>query len=262
MRYTPVELRHVKMRRALFGYHRDETDRVLDDVADSFEDVWSERGELADKLEEIEKQLADFKQREVLLANTLISAQKAAAEARELAGREAEVILAEAHQEARAITRSALGERERLFAEARRIEALLRSALGAVSESAEPPAERADVETPPAQAAEEEFWPRREDTREFEPVQLARPQVVPQPSEQEPEQPADRSDAPAAEPGPEPLPESASEAVAEATEQAVEPGAAVESDEPTSPPAPLPPAAEEDAVDGPWAGRGRGFAWG
>ncbi len=105
MRYTPVELRHVRIGRSLFGYSRDETKRLLDDVADSFEEVWSERGELADKLEDTEKQLADFKEREVLLANTLISAEKAAAEAKELARREAELIVSEAHHEARSITR-------------------------------------------------------------------------------------------------------------------------------------------------------------
>ena len=40
MRYTPVELRHVRLDRALFGgYKRGETDALLSDVADSFEDV-------------------------------------------------------------------------------------------------------------------------------------------------------------------------------------------------------------------------------
>ena len=67
MRYTPVELRHVKMGRSVFGYSRSDTDRLLEDVADSFEEVWCERGELADKVEDISKQLADFKEREALL---------------------------------------------------------------------------------------------------------------------------------------------------------------------------------------------------
>ncbi len=171
MRYTPVELRHVRISRGFFGYRRDETNRMLEDVADSFEEVWSERGELADKLEETEKQLADFKEREVLLANTLISAEKAAADAKELARREAELILSEAHHEARSITRTALAQREHLFAEARRIETLLRSALGIVEESS--PAEDAVGEGEPAEPDEQ--WPKREDTREFQmPVERGR----------------------------------------------------------------------------------------
>jgi cell division initiation protein len=170
MRYTPVELRHVKMGRSLFGYNRSDTDRLLEDVADSFEEVWCERGELADKLEDVSKQLADFKEREALLANTLISAEKAAAEAKELARKESELALSEAHHEARSITRSALAERERLFAEARRVETLLRSALGMVEEVGKAPAEA--LEEVKARLEDKEHWPRREDTREFEAVSL------------------------------------------------------------------------------------------
>ena len=46
MRYTPVELRHIKVGRSLFGYKRHDIDKLLEDIADSFEEVWSERGEL------------------------------------------------------------------------------------------------------------------------------------------------------------------------------------------------------------------------
>src|SRR5581483_10469631 len=99
------------------------------------EDVWRERGDLADRLEEAERRLDDFKQRETLLASTLVAAERTAAEAIDAAKREAEIIVAEAHHEARSITRTAQSERERLFAEARRVETLLRSALGLVEES-------------------------------------------------------------------------------------------------------------------------------
>jgi cell division initiation protein len=203
MRYTPVELRHVRIGRAFFGYRRDDTDRMLEDVADSFEDVWSERGELTDKLEDVEKQLEDFKQREVLLANTLISAEKAAAEAKELARREAEVILAEAHQEARSITRAAQSERERLFAEARRVATLLRAALG-LSEEAAPERQEADSDREDGPDPPVDHWPKREDTREFQAVPL--PPPLPESAE------GDDEDEPAAPP----LPPAAEEDVAAA----------------------------------------------
>jgi cell division initiation protein len=164
MHYTPVELRHVKPPRRLFGYQRSEVDQLLEDVAESFEEVWRERGELADKLEDIERQLDGVKQREALLASTLVAAERTAVEAIERAKREAEIIVAEAHQESRSITRGAQNERERLFTEARRVETLLRSALSMVEESHREPA--AVVE------ASEDPWPRREDTREFEAVSL------------------------------------------------------------------------------------------
>ena len=103
------------------GYKRGGRTQLLDDVADSFEDVWRERGELADSSRTLEKQLDELKQREALLARRSIAAEQAAAEVRSRAKREAELILAEAHQESRSITRAAQSERERLFAEARRV---------------------------------------------------------------------------------------------------------------------------------------------
>ena len=130
MRYTPVELRHIRVGRSLFGYKRHDIDKLLEDVADSFEEVWSERGELADKVEDLGKILADVKERESLLAATLVSAERAAADARDQAKKEAELIIAEAHVEARSVTRGAQGERDRLFGEVRRVETLLRAALG------------------------------------------------------------------------------------------------------------------------------------
>jgi cell division initiation protein len=162
MRYTPVELRHIRVGRSLFGYKRHDVDKLLEDIADSFEEVWSERGELADKVEDLGKILADVKEREALLAATLVSAERAAADARDQAKKEAELIVAEAHVEARSVTRGAQGERDRLFGEVRRVETLLRAALGMVEETRQ--------ELPPSTEVgeDEEEWPRREDTREFQ----------------------------------------------------------------------------------------------
>ena len=177
MRYTPVELRHLRIGRALIGgYGRRETDQLLEDIAESFEVVWRERGELGDQFEDLQKRFDVLKQAETLFASTLVSAERAAAEAKEAATREAELIVAEAHQEARSVTRSAQGERERLFAEVRRIEMLLRAALGLVEETKSEVPEignspaTGDPVGLPASASRAERWPRREDTREFKAV--------------------------------------------------------------------------------------------
>ena len=162
MAYTPVELRHVQFPRSLFrGYSRRAVDELLPEVVTSFEDVWRERADLADRVEMLEKELADLRSREQLLATTLVSAEKAAADAKEQAKREAELIVAEAHHEARSIVRGAQAHRERLFAEARRVETLLRSALGMVQEAA-----AADPQEDVGESGSE-TWPRRDDTREF-----------------------------------------------------------------------------------------------
>lgn len=142
MALTPVEIKHIRLQRALFGYRRQLVDQILEDVALSFEDVWRDRADLADKVEHLEQELVRFRELETLLRTTLVSAERASQELREQARREAELALTEAHAEARSITRRAYAEREHLTAEARRIRALLRSALEALEVEDAQPEER------------------------------------------------------------------------------------------------------------------------
>jgi len=134
MALTPVEIRHVKLGRSPLGYRRSATDRLLEEIVDSFEEVWRERADLQDKNERLESDIARYRDLEALLRKTLVTAERSAEELREHARREADVVLAEARAEARKITQDALAERERLRAEASRIRALLRSALEVTDE--------------------------------------------------------------------------------------------------------------------------------
>lgn len=121
MSLTPVEIRHVKLGRRLGGYDRPATDALLVRIAESFEDVWRERADLRDEIERLEGELARFRELEVLLRNTLVSAERSADELRAQAHREADVILDEARVRAREIGGGAESERERVRAEIRRL---------------------------------------------------------------------------------------------------------------------------------------------
>ncbi len=137
MALTPVEIRHIKPAKALFrGYGRGAIDDLLDEIALSFEDVWRERADLADKVEQLEDDLVRYKELEALLRTTLVSAEKAAATMKEQAGREADLILEEARNEARSITRRARADHDRLLAEVQRMRSLLRAALATMDEEA------------------------------------------------------------------------------------------------------------------------------
>jgi cell division initiation protein len=139
MSYTPVEIRHVKLRRGVFGYRRQHVDRLLEDVAASFEDVWRERADHADRVEALEGELTRYRELEALLRTTLVSAERSAHELRDQAKREADSILSEAHVAARTITRDARAEHERLELEARRVRLLLHAALDALDEVVDEP---------------------------------------------------------------------------------------------------------------------------
>jgi cell division initiation protein len=135
MALTPVEVRHVRFPRRLLGYRRASVEQVLLDVADSFEDVWRSRADLADRVEQLEGELVRYKELETLLRTTLVSAERSASDLREQAKREADLVVEEAHVEARSVLRGASDERERLAREARRVRSLLRSALDAVDQA-------------------------------------------------------------------------------------------------------------------------------
>jgi cell division initiation protein len=129
MALTPVEIRHVPLARWPGGYRRRAVDDLLTEIADSFEEVWRDRADLADKVEFLEGELLRYRELEGLLRTTLVSAERASQELKEQARREAEVVLGEAHAEARAITHRARLEREHLIAEAQRARSLLQAAL-------------------------------------------------------------------------------------------------------------------------------------
>ena len=134
MGLTPVEIRHVKLGRGFWGYRRGGADKLLEEIVDSFEEVWRERADLEDKLERLESDISRYRDLETLLRKTLVSAERSAQELKDQARREADVILTESHAEARLIKQRALAEREHLRGEASRIRSLLRSALAMVDE--------------------------------------------------------------------------------------------------------------------------------
>jgi cell division initiation protein len=153
MALTPVEVRHLRFPRRPSGYARAAVDEALAEVVESFETVWRERADLADKVEQLEEDLTRHRELETLLRTTLVSAERTAHELREQATREARLIVDEAHAEARSIVREAVAERERLLAESRRVRGLLRSALATVDEAGPRPVEGGGTPRPEAEAA-------------------------------------------------------------------------------------------------------------
>jgi cell division initiation protein len=153
MSLTPVEIRHVKLRRGLFGYDQEAVDRLLDEVAASFENVWRERADLRDDVENLEGELGRHREIESALRSTLLSAERMADDVRAQAHREAEVIISEARARARDVTGGAEIERERIASEVRRLRSLqadLRSEYRAFLHAA---LERLDTDSEPRQAS-------------------------------------------------------------------------------------------------------------
>jgi cell division initiation protein len=124
MSLTPVEIRHVRIGRRPFGYQRPGVDRLLDDIASSYEDVWRERADLRDEIERLEGELRRQREIEDALRNTLLSAERMADELRARAHHEADLIVEEARSKAREIAATAEADEQRVRDEIRRLRAL------------------------------------------------------------------------------------------------------------------------------------------
>jgi cell division initiation protein len=137
MTITPVELHHIDLKRGLFGYRRGSVDQLLEETAQSFEETWRERAEFADRIEHLQSEIERHRELESLLRTTLVSAERSVHEQKAQAKKDADLVLEEAHAEARSVTRAAMAERERLLGDARKIRALLEAALDAVEDASD-----------------------------------------------------------------------------------------------------------------------------
>ena len=156
MALTPVEIRHIQLKRGLFGYRKASVHQMMDDIADSFETVWRERSQLVERVEELETEVTRHVELEGLLRSTLVSAERASQDLKEAARREADVIVTEANAEARKVMRDVISEKEALMGDVRRVQALLRSALSVVDEA---PAEFTESPAAPVVATTTEAHP-------------------------------------------------------------------------------------------------------
>ena len=135
MSITPFEIREVDLRRAwLRGYRRGSVDELLEEIADSFYEVSRERSQLADRLGELETEVARHRELEALLRSTLVSAERATQDMKDQARRESDLIVQEAHAEARRITRESAAELRRLEDDVTVIRAQLRAAFEMLGE--------------------------------------------------------------------------------------------------------------------------------
>src|SRR4029450_3436459 len=149
MPLTPVEVRHVDLNRAwLRGDRRKPVDQRLEEIAASFEEVWRERADLSDRLEELEAEASKHRELEALLRSTLVSADGAAQDRKERARRESDLIVQEAHAESRRVTREAAAEKRRLEEDIVKIRAQLRAAFESLGEwPGDAPGEKTEAAT-------------------------------------------------------------------------------------------------------------------
>jgi cell division initiation protein len=96
MTVTPLDLRQSRFKTSMRGFEKTEVTALLEAVADDYENALRENDKLRQEIARLDASLAQHRELEASLKNTLISAQKVADDMRETAHAEAARIIREA----------------------------------------------------------------------------------------------------------------------------------------------------------------------
>lgn len=107
MSLSKIDLLNRKFSKSAFGYSKPEVDQLMAEVADVLGSLADEKKQLVKKINRREATIAEFRQREETLRDTLMTTQKMVDDLKETARKEAEVIINEAHSRAETILQQA-----------------------------------------------------------------------------------------------------------------------------------------------------------
>lgn len=127
MRITPIEIQQQRFKSRLFGYDTTAVDQFLEMLADELEQLYHQNNELKESLARSRTSLEQMREREKLLQQTLVTAQKMTDELKDQARRDAEIVIAEAHIEGERILRDANERRIQLVGEIQEIKRIRHS---------------------------------------------------------------------------------------------------------------------------------------
>jgi cell division initiation protein len=96
MKITPIDIQRQEFKQKFKGYDCDEVRTFLQVVSEEYEKLVKEHMGLEDELKHLREAVQEHKEREKILKNTLLTAQKVSEDMKEAAQKEADLILKEA----------------------------------------------------------------------------------------------------------------------------------------------------------------------
>ena len=126
MQISRIDILNRTFTRSLRGYNPEEVDAFLQGIADTLGQLTEERVTLANQVTIVEAQLAEHKEREATLRDTLITTQKLTDSLKATAQREAQLIIDSAHARAESLMQQGnlrLAQLEESIGETRKMKA-------------------------------------------------------------------------------------------------------------------------------------------
>ncbi len=104
MRITPLDVRKQEFKKGMRGYDAEEVQAFLTTVADEYEAVLLDNKQLRERILELDEKIQEYRHMEKTLRDTLMTAERVLAEARDNARKEADLILKDAEMKAQQAT--------------------------------------------------------------------------------------------------------------------------------------------------------------
>ncbi len=114
MAIRPVDIRRKEFKNGFRGYEANQVDDFLDEVADEFERTFAENQRMSEEITTLQERLQQFEELESSIREALVHAQQVARDLRRNAGKEAELIVREAKEQAHRILADSSGRVERV----------------------------------------------------------------------------------------------------------------------------------------------------
>jgi cell division initiation protein len=114
MAIRPVDIRRKEFKNGFRGYDANQVDDFLDEVADEFERMFAENQRMSEEIALLQERLQQFEELESSIREALVHAQQVARDLRRNAGKEAELIVREAKEQAHRILADSSGRVERV----------------------------------------------------------------------------------------------------------------------------------------------------
>lgn len=138
MKLTPLDIQQKQFRRSWNGVDANEVEGFLKLCASEIEECVKETISLKEELRRKERKIAEFREREQTLQETMVTAQRMTADLKEQAKKEADIRLSEAELQAEKITAVAHGRLVQIVGEIdelKRQRALFQSQLASMIDS-------------------------------------------------------------------------------------------------------------------------------
>ncbi len=103
MKLTPMDINNKEFKRGIRGYSPEEVDEFLDEIVESYEELFKDNTRLKEKLSAVTDKLEHYSKIESTIQNTLVLAQNAAEQAKTSSQKEAEMIIKNANETAQKI---------------------------------------------------------------------------------------------------------------------------------------------------------------